>query len=229
MFKFFCLTEKLDDVAFAAAIANAIAKRLNTSVELYVRSTPDFAALYTNINFVDRLPRVLSSKRRVVHADVLEGADSTLYYNLWSRQLRETFIDGLSLNSCMLKIANKTIRHLGLRKNITTDDFLNDNIPAGTKLFSGLDEYNGLICIHPSAGSLLTDNQIATLVSCMSLTHFLIPAGLLKRKIENVTAYEQCDQVKAVTESDIVLATSECMLLSCQSDKNKKTVLLTSE
>ena len=224
MLYFFCLSQRVNDIVFAASVASAIANRLNKRQVLFVKSNPKFSFQYENLDFVTELPTVLKRQRRTVHEEALFD-DDDVYLNVWKNQLRGTYTKG-SIESAAVEIANQHIKSLGLRRKITQSDiFKSSRKPSKEKI----NKNRFLVCIDESVLNESESNaaSIGTLCSSIDIADF---AGYFNttRKYENFNSViDPAEYLNFLHHADVVVALSPAFLLPYyHSVFDKKVVLL---
>ena len=224
MLYFFCLSQRVNDIVFAASITSAIASRLNKRQVLFVKSKPKFSFQYENLDFVTELPTVLKRQRRSVHEEALFD-DDDVYLNVWKNQLRGTYTKG-SIESAAVKIANQHIKSLGLRRKITQNDiFKSSRKPSKEKISK--DQF--LICIDESAlnESESDVTSIGTLCSSIDIADFVGCFNTARKYGNFKSVIDPAEYLNFLHHADAIVALSPALLLPYyHSVFDKKVVIL---
>lgn len=218
MLNFFCLSNKIEDNIYAAAITSAIAKK-GFKCTLFVREIPYFAERYDNIKITADLPKALLRTRRSIHDDVVYDRydENKQYINVWLNQLHGSFIYE-SINKTLLSITKHIISTLGIRKRITIGNILSSSsskyIDVKTK-----HQATGLIkvCIPPQTITKLENEisiSLSQIFSGCSRTTFYIFDDNQKYRSGNCKSFTEINTlISAMIESDVIILSSPAFIL----------------
>lgn len=210
MIRFFCMSEREEDIICSVAIVAGIARKLGTNQTIILKKVPDFAPQYPTVSFITDVPAILSSYRRAVHEDVVYDGDKLLV-NTWTHQLRDAFFDGSDILKTLLNVTENCFGTIGLRKKVNLSQLLDGS--ADREAIDIISERSKIVCITRQAYNHAGESFIGQIMSLLSRYDFVINASsgrdtLNSRFVENIG-----DFAGYVKSSDVVIAANTIELL----------------
>jgi hypothetical protein len=215
---FFCLSNKIEDNIYAAAITSAIAKK-GFKCTLFVREIPYFAERYDSIKITADLPRALSRTRRSIHNDIVydQYDENKQYINVWLNQLRGSFICE-SIDKTLLSVAKHVISTLGVRKRITVDNIISSSSSKYVNV-KVKHQATGLIKVCVPAQTITKfENEISISLSQIfsgcSRAAFYIFCDNQRYRSNNCKSFIEINTfISAMIDSDVIILSSPVFIL----------------